>query len=321
MVAALCVSMLLDQWFLSNLGTLLILQLAVVIVALMSSRLAAIWSGFIGALGFNYLFTAPHFSLHMSEATDIINMSVFLVIAVITSYLASEHRQQGEALRRAELRSSILLSVSHDLRTPLATIIGTLSSLQNYGGKLSQDEQHELLQSSIEESHRLHQYIENLLQATKLQQGEVRLKMTLQPLVHSVSAAVTRCRSSRISLQTDEVKDVAVQGSLFEQALFNVLDNALKYSPEETPVKVELTGNEEQVNVRVSDLGRGVSEEEKDKIFELFYSSRRGDTGEGGSGLGLAVAAGIIHAHGGDIQLVDSTHGCTFDITLPVPKE
>jgi len=161
----------LDAWFLPTQGTLLILQLAVVITALAGNKQSAIFAGVLSGLVFNYFFTTPRYSMHMSDIDDIVNLSIFLIVAVLTGYLAAFYKAKQEALEKAELRASILMSVSHDLRTPLSTIIGSLGTLQEYQDKLPEQEREVLLQGALEESHRLHRYIENLLQATKLHQG------------------------------------------------------------------------------------------------------------------------------------------------------
>ncbi|WP_245921771.1 sensor histidine kinase [Bowmanella denitrificans] len=319
MLLAALVSYLLDWWFLPKLATLLILQLGVATVALRGDRLPAVLAALIGALSFNYLFTQPRYSLHMTDADDIVNMLVFLVIALLTSHLAAYYRSQQEALRQAQLRSSVLLSVSHDLRTPLATIIGTLSTLQSYAGKLPGEDQQELLQGALDESHRLHRYIENLLQATKLQQGQMRFSTTMQSVAPIVQAVVSRLDNPRVKVRLDtNLPDVPVRESLLEQALYNLVDNALKYSESEVSivVKADLNG----LDIQVKDQGPGIPAADHSKVFELFYSTRKGDKGEGGTGLGLAVAAGIVRAHQGQLAILASTQGCTMGIRLPLQQ-
>lgn len=314
-------SAMLDRVFLPKIGTLLFLELALVVVAAFCQRLVTIGAALYGALIFNYFFTAPRYSLHMNDIEDVLNMLVFLVIAVLTSQLASSYRRQQSALRQSELRSGILLSVSHDLRTPLASIMGALSTLQNYQQKLSVDEQNELLQSALDESHRLHRYVENLLQATKIQHG-VELStqpQLIQPLIEQV---LQRFDTPRLTLTAaSELPEISLRSALFEQALYNIIDNALRYSPAPLKVLVDIRTEYNHLVIDVVDQGPGIPPEAQDKVFDLFFSSRHGDAGEGGSGLGLAVAKAIIEAHRGRLMLAPSDRGCCMRITLPTLEE
>ncbi|MDF4603529.1 DUF4118 domain-containing protein, partial [Vibrio parahaemolyticus] len=174
-VGAVVASWLLDQLFGSTAAVLLILQLAVVVVAFQCNSRFAYAAAVIEALSFNFFFTTPRYSLQMFRPEDIFNLVVFMVVAFITSTFADLYRRQQGELKQTKLQNSILLSVSHDLRTPLATIIGTLTTLNEYMPKLNDLERKELLDSATSESHRLHQYIENLLQATKLQHGTLKI--------------------------------------------------------------------------------------------------------------------------------------------------
>ncbi|WP_438863984.1 sensor histidine kinase [Neptunicella sp.] len=315
-------SFLLDHWFLPKLGTLMMLQLGVVIVALQGQKIPAIVAAFIGALIFNFFFIEPRYAMHMIDAEDIVNMLVFLTVALLTSHLANFYRNQGEALRQAQLRSSILLSVSHDLRTPLSTIIGTLSTMQVYNDKLCKDEQTELLQAALDESHRLHSYIENLLQATKIQHGEMRLQTNYQSLVPVLQSIVKRFDDPRIKLEyQQDLPHVHIRGSLLEQAIYNVIDNALKYSGHSSAVIIQASASAKWLEIRVCDSGPGIPKAQHQKVFQLFYSTRHGDAGEGGTGLGLAVTAGIVKAHQGLLDIVPTNTGCTMRIRLPAAKK
>lgn len=305
----------------TQIGILLILQLGVVVVALFSTRFDSLFAGLAGALCFNYFFTEPRFSLQMSNASDIFNLMVFLLIAILTSHLAIKYRQQRQALEQAELRSSILLSVSHDLRTPLAGILGNLSTLKDYQSRLAQEEQDELLQAAIEESHRLHRYIENLLQATRIQHGKLAMQTDIQPVLPVLRALIDRVDPARIQLSAaTPLPEVAIRASLFEQAIHNILDNALKYGLPGSPVNVKVRSANQSLQIDIENQGSPLTDTHRRRVFELFYSSRKGDRGEGGAGLGLTVSQGIIHAHSGDVEMLPTKTGCTVRITLPVAE-
>ncbi|MFC3034391.1 DUF4118 domain-containing protein [Pseudoalteromonas fenneropenaei] len=308
----------LEAWFLPKTTMLLLLQMAVVIVAFMANRVASVVASISCALVFNYFATEPLYSLHMTDLEDIINTLIFLVIALTTSAFADHYRQQSEALKQAELRSNILLSVSHDLRTPLATIIGSLSTFKEYKDKIAAGEQAELIDDALDEAHRLHHYVENLLQATKLNQQQIHLTPSVQSIWPTLQKVAERFATKRIALcKKGPLRAVTIQESLLEQAIYNLVDNALKYSPKDSKVTIEAFSDNKNTMINIIDLGPGISKERQHKVFELFYTTRHGDAGEGGSGIGLNVAKGIIEAHAGTINILNSELGCTMQIMLP----
>lgn len=313
------IAYLLDRWLLPTSGTVLILQLSVLLVAFLSNFRAAMLAVVVVLLLFNFLFTEPRYSLHMSDVDEIVTAIVFISVAVITSHLATSFRHQKESLRQAERRSNILLSVSHDLRTPLASVIGNLSTLQAYQERLSRQERAELLQGALDESDRLHRYIENLLQATRLQHGEIRLTHAVQDIRPVISKTLSRFASQERFLVNDNLQNamVEVQSSLLEQALFNVIDNAMRFSGDTAPVTLSLSETDESVVIDIQDQGPGVETTKRSLVFNVFYSSREKDSGTGGTGLGLSVAKGIIDIHNGKISIEDSSGGCLVRIKLP----
>lgn len=313
------ISYLLDHWLLPTSGTVLILQLAVLLVAFLTNFRAALLAAIAALLLFNFLFTEPRYSLHMTDVDEIVTAIVFITVAVITSHLATSFRLQKESLRQAQLRSNILLSVSHDLRTPLASVIGNLSTLQAYQERLPEHERAELLQGALDESDRLHRYIENLLQATRLQHGEIRLTHAVQDIRPVISKTIARFPDQSRLLVHDSLQYamVEVQSSLLEQALFNVIDNALRFSGDTAPVSINLYETDSAIVIDIKDEGPGIDSNKRALVFNVFYSSREKDSGTGGTGLGLSVAKGIIDIHNGQISIEDSNNGCLIRIALP----
>ncbi|SUQ08411.1 sensor histidine kinase [Vibrio parahaemolyticus] len=320
-VGAVVASWLLDQLFGSTAAVLLILQLAVVVVAFQCSSRFAYSAAVIEALSFNFFFTTPRYSLQMFRPEDIFNLVVFMVVAFITSTFADLYRRQQGELKQTKLQNSILLSVSHDLRTPLATIIGTLTTLNEYMPKLNDLERKELLDSATSESHRLHQYIENLLQATKLQHGTLKITKKDELIANIVRDAVSRLPNytEKVSMNMDDSAGyLSVSRSLIEQAIFNVLDNAMRFSPENESVEVSLSKQGSSCVIDVRDMGIGIKAEDAEKIFSLFYSGANNKSADSGTGMGLAVAKGIITAHQGEIQSMPVSEGTLIRIRLPL---
>ncbi|UHQ21786.1 sensor histidine kinase KdpD [Lysobacter sp. 5GHs7-4] len=234
-------------------------------------------------------------------------------------------RVSGETER---LRSALLSSVSHDLRSPLAAIIGAASSLDSYGEAMSREDRHSLLDTVRVEGERLDRYIQNLLDMTRLGHGGLTLNRDWIGVDELIGSAVTRLQryqpDARFEVRLEpELAPIWVHPALVEQALFNVLENAAKFSPAGAAVAVEARRVDGQLRIDVRDRGPGIPEDERKRIFDMFYSVERGDRGRQGTGLGLAICQGMIGAHGGSVEALpgapdgDDRRGTTIRITLP----
>ena len=230
-------------------------------------------------------------------------------------------RVSGETER---LRSALLSSVSHDLRSPLAAIIGAASSLDNYAEAMSREDRHSLLETVRIEGERLDRYIQNLLDMTRLGHGGLTLNRDWIGVDELIGSAVTRLQryepGARFELRLEPgLGPIWVHPALVEQALFNVLENAAKFSPPGEAVAVEARRVDGQLRIDVRDRGPGIPEDERKRIFDMFYSVERGDRGRQGTGLGLAICQGMIGAHGGSVEALPGAdgRGTTIRITLP----
>lgn len=324
LLGALLSSVIIDLLFGATIAILLVLQLAVVIVALRCNAKFAYFSAIFEAVMFNFLFTTPRYSLQMFNLDDMLNLLVFIIVALTTSQLAEHYQRQQNELKQVQLRNSILLSVSHDLRTPLATIIGTLTTLKEYMGKLSECEKIELLDSATAESHRLHQYIENLLQATKLQHGALKFNKNEDAILNVVNQTIARFSEARrrIKLIVEApLPTLFISSSLIEQAIFNVLDNALRYAPLNKMVNINIYQEGNEVILDIKNDGDEITLEQAAHMFDLFYTDSPHKSNDSGAGLGLSVAKGILTAHNGTIEAIPITNGCLIRIRLPMTKE
>jgi two-component system, OmpR family, sensor histidine kinase KdpD len=220
------------------------------------------------------------------------------------------------------LRNSLLSSVSHDLRTPLATITGAASTILETGSRLDAGTHKELLESIREEADRLNRLVQNLLEMTRLESGALQLRKEWHPLEEVIGAALNhlgkRLGDRRVdtSLPPD-LPLVPIDDVLIEQVLVNLLDNAIKYTPAASPIRIMATATDEAVTVEVADRGPGLPRGGEDKVFEKFY---RGLPPDGrGAGLGLAICQGIVKAHGGHIWAQNLPEGgVAFLFTLPL---
>ncbi|HDY86424.1 hypothetical protein LCGC14_0505210 [marine sediment metagenome] len=312
------VAYLLSLIILPKSGVLLLLLLAVVIVSISSNKMVTTLAGILCVLIFNYFFTTPLYSFHMINGEDIINSIFFILVAVSTSEFSIRYRNKSAELKQAEMRSNILLSVSHDLRTPLAGIIGSLSTYKEYKPQISLHDQQLLINSALAESHRLHDYVENLLQLTRLENEDNHLVFQHQSIWPVILRVEARFADKRLIVSKgNTLKTVSIQESLIEQAIYNIVDNALKYSPKQNKVFLDVSCDDLRVYVRVKDSGAGIPKEKHSHIFDLFYSSRIGDSGQGGSGIGLTVVKGIVDVHQGKVSVIDSEQGCIIELVLP----
>ncbi|WP_162823848.1 ATP-binding protein [Lysobacter sp. TY2-98] len=243
--------------------------------------------------------------------------------ALLRTRLVAEVEAQRVAAETERLRSGLLASVSHDLRTPLASIIGAADSLDAWGDAMPPADRSALLATVREEGERLDRYIQNLLDMTRLGHGlePVRDWFGLDELV---GAAIARVQRHRPAAHVDvhvapALAPALVQGALIEQALHNVIDNALKFAGDDQPVEIDIRQRDAHFVIDVCDHGPGIPDDQRERVFGMFHRVERGDRGPSGTGLGLAITRAIVRAHAGDIVIDRAPGGGTcVRITLPM---
>ena len=219
----------------------------------------------------------------------------------------SHQAEQAQILQaRENLERALLNSISHDLRTPLVTVTGVLSSLKEEGAHLSDRAREELLETACDEAERLNRFVGNLLDMTRIEAGAIRLNVEprdVQDLVGcSLAAIEQRIGDRRIEVRlADDLPLVSVDLVLMTQVLVNLLDNAHKYAPAESVIEIIASAEENWLTLVVSDHGPGVPEQDLKRVFDKFYRIPVPE-GAGGTGLGLSICKGIVEAHGGKIQ-------------------
>lgn len=243
-------------------------------------------------------------------------------IAIERLRAQAAERALHEAAATERLRSTLLASVSHDLRTPLASITGAASSLLDDGAELPPAERAALLAGIVQESQRLNELIANLLFATRLDAGDVALRREWTSLEEIVGAAVRRARAQAsgrpIQVEPATLPLVQADPVLLEQCVFLLLDNALRHTPPGTAVQARPFVGDGRCGVDVHDDGPGVPAAVRGRLFERFARGERSS----GLGLGLPIAAAIARAHGGTLELCDeAAPGATFRLQLPVPVQ
>lgn len=230
-------------------------------------------------------------------------------------------QHQGEALRAA-----LLNSVSHDLRTPLSSILGAASSLQTQHDALPALGREELVDTIVEEAERLNRFVQNLLDMTRLGYGQLEPHREWCDLLELIGRAQRRLRRelARREVNISAVEELPlarVDALLIEQVLVNVLDNAGKYSLPQAPIDIELAARPSSWQLRVRDHGAGIAAGDRDKIFDMFYRVQTQDHSAPGTGLGLAICRGILQAHGGSIRALSPLEGSGSVIEITLPRE
>ncbi len=249
-------------------------------------------------------------------------------LAIERVKLVEEMDRVERAAETERLRSALLTSISHDLKTPLAAVLGAAATLRDLGEKLADAEKADLLTTIIEESERLNRFIANLLDMTKLESGAITPNVALHDLGEIVGSALRRAgrilSRHRIELElAPDLPMLELDAVLFEQALFNLLDNAAKYAPTETTVRIQGWRSGESVYLRVLDEGSGIPAADLGHIFDKFYRAQKADQVRAGTGLGLAISRGFVEAMHGSILAANRTDrsGAAFTIVLPIPRQ
>ena len=239
--------------------------------------------------------------------------------------LAEETERARVQIETEQLRSTLLSSVSHDLRTPLAVMRGVASTLVEDDQKLTDGARKDLASALLEETDRLERQVRNLLDMTRLESGGVRLRKEWQSVQEVIGTAWSRVEPliARRTVTVDAPAELVANfdGVLLEQALVNLLENAAKYTPEGSPIDVTARKGDDEIVVEVADRGAGIPPDEQPRIFDKFHRGPSERT-KGGVGLGLTICRAIVAAHGGRIWVSDrSGGGACFMFTLPLEGE
>lgn len=249
-------------------------------------------------------------------------------LAIERVLLVEDMDRVKRTVESERLRSALLTSISHDLKTPLASVLGAASTMRDLAGALSDTEKRDLLATVIDESERLNRFIANLLDMTKLESGAVVPNTALHDLGEIVGSALRRASkilaAHKVALVlAADLPMLELDAVLFEQVLFNLLDNAAKYSLPETTIAIKSRRERDQVVLEVADEGDGIPPDELESVFDKFYRAQKGDRVRPGTGLGLAISRGFVEAMHGTIAAANRSDrsGAVLTIRLPVPTQ
>ena len=289
-------------------------------------------------LAFNWFFLPPTHTFQLRDGANWAVLAVYLVTAVVVSALAAQARRraelaelreresaaraaaelEAEALRRSDtLKTALLHAVSHDLRSPLTAILAAASGLHNPDVRLARSDRDDLVSTIRAEAERLNRIVGNLLDISRLQSGAAAPHQELWTADDLVSRALNGLGpgGERVVTELDEdAPPVHTDAAQIERALVNLLDNALKFSPPDAPVRVRVESRDNELLLHVQDAGPGVPAADRELVFEPF---RRGNGSGQGAGLGLAIARGFAEVNGARVW-AEGDGGGHFVLALPV---
>lgn len=301
-------------------SVLLLYLLVVVAVAVLGGGWPAMVGAVVAFALANWFFTPPFHRVTIDASEDAVALVAFLVVAGVVSWLLALATRHAAAAEGNELKTALLTAVSHDLRTPLASIKASVTSLQQEDVTWSEADRRDLLATIDEETDRLNGLVGNLLDMSRITTGALRLSPRGVGLDEVVPAAMAGLgvRAESVELDVPESLPRAwADPGLLERAIANVLDNALTWSSGE-PVRIEAAQRGAYVQLRVIDHGPGVEAADRSHLFEPFQRLGDRERAHDGVGLGLAVARGFLHAMGGSIA-ADETPGGGLTVVLSVP--
>lgn len=325
----------------------LILVLPVILVAVTQGRGPALYASILVGLSFNFFFIGPYYSFLITRPEDVVGFVVFVTTAVLVGQLSSRLEKrvlltekqskelvhvrgkferaaaqaaEADALRKSEqLKTALLDAVTHDLRTPLTSIKAAISTIRE--GAVSPEVQRELFEVIEEESDRLNHFIQGMMDLAKLQAGEVTLASRNVAPEEMLEDALLRAgplldgHPVEVAIASG-LPSPKVDPRLISQVIFTILENAAKYSGASAKITVSVRQKDNNICFAVDDEGPGIPSELRGKVFDKFFHAGV----QPGLGMGLAIARGIVQAHGGKIWIEDGPErkGTSVQFTIPL---
>jgi two-component system, OmpR family, sensor histidine kinase KdpD len=306
----------------------LVLLLAVSVLAMLFDVMPVLVTAFFSAVIWNFFFIPPVFTLHIGSPEDALMALMYFVVALINVVLSSKIRQfEKEARDKQErdetirLYDTMLNSLSHELRTPIAAIIGSVDAIKSEQGKITEEQKRELIAEIEVAAERLNQQVGNLISMSRLESGVLKMRpdwCDVNELVHYVLKRNEQHRNNRevIFKQNEKLPLMFLDRKVVEQVLQNLIVNSYQHTPDNSVVEIQVKHTNGECEIIVSDNGNGFPPEFIENVFEKFY--RLPGSGTGGIGLGLSIARGFVLAHGGTLNLTQNQpNGAVFTVRIP----
>jgi two-component system sensor histidine kinase KdpD len=312
---------------LDDANLIMVYLLGTVFVATRYGYGPAVQASFLSVLGFDFFFVPPVFSFEISDLQYLFTLAVMLVVALVICNLAANLRAQSKLAIRIEeesMRNALLSAISHDFRTPLAAIVGASGSLLEDAERLTAEERREFLQTVYDEAQRMTRLANNILDMARLEVGALTLNREWYPPEELVGIALTRLRKrlEARDLRVDVARDLPflhVDAVMIDAVLENLLENALKYTPQGTPIEIGARTGRGEIEFWVADSGPGLPAGSELQVFEKFHQEAVAGKPGSGAGLGLSICRAIVHAHGGGIVAQNRRDGgAIFRFSIPV---
>lgn len=316
----------------ANIALIYILALFL-IVRMTDGYLYGIIASLVAVICVNYLFTYPYFALNFTLTGYPITFLEMLAVTLLTSTMTAHMKQQSQIIaerdrllaeaEKEKMRANLLRAISHDLRTPLTTILGSSASYLENCDVLSEEEKRKMVGQVQEDAVWLLNMVENLLSVTRIQNKDTKVKKTEEPVEEVVAAAIQRIKKripdAQIEVSVPEsLLMIPMDAVLIEQVLINLLENALVHAKSEKPVQCFVEETVSAVKFRVRDYGVGIAPERLPTIFDgMPYGNNQVSDSNRGIGIGLSICKTIIHAHDGSIGAVNREQGSEFYFELP----
>jgi len=304
----------------------LILLVTVSCLAMFLDILPVLLAATLSALVWDFFFIPPRLTLTIGETEDRILLIMYFVIALINAVLTfkirqmeKEVREKSERAREVKFYNTLFNSLSHELRTPITTIIGASDNLMNQSVRLDDTTRKELLAEVSIAALRLNQQVENLLSMSRLESGVFQIKkdwVDVNELIHKVVHHLEpQLEKFRTSIDIGENLPLfKLDFGIMEQVLYNLIYNAVIHTPENTTITIQALFTEGKLILKVADNGRGFPEDEFENVFTKFYQPQGS---KGGTGLGLSIVKGFVEAHHGTITLENlPVCGAMFTVTI-----
>ena len=295
-----------------------ILLVTVSFVAMFYRIVPTLLAAVLSALIWNFFFIKPYFTFHIGNTEDQFMFFMYFVIALINAVLTFKIRQierianeKESKLKSIKLYNTLLDSLSHELKTPIATIIGSTDALQS-NAIMTDNQKEKLLEEISIATLRLNNQVENLLNMSRLESGVIVPRMDwvdVNEIVYEVIRSLQiKSYSQKIEVNATEIIPLfKLDYGLMEHVIYNLLNNAIIYTPQNSNITIDLSQNEDTLQIVILDEGNGFPEDEISFVFEKFY--RLKNSRPGGSGIGLSIVKGFVEAQNGTITLENRVEG------------
>lgn len=305
----------------------LVLLVMVSLLAMSFDIWPVLVAALLSAVILNFFFIPPRFTFHIYATQDILMFLMYFLVALVHAVLTNKIKTQEKKGRDKEdkentirLYNTLFNSLSHELKTPIATIIGAADTLKENSTSLSPQSQITLLNEIEMAGNRLNRQVENLLNMSRLESGMLTVKKDwcdMNELIYMVIQKLEPDAQKRIRYEPGvNLPLFKLDIGLMEQVVYNLMQNAILYTPPESKVTIQVDSKDDKCIIRIADNGPGFPEDQLTSIFDKFY--RLPDTKAGGTGLGLSIAKGFTEAHGGTITVENPlSGGAQFTIAIP----